>query len=785
MLPIPFRSKNPGICGWPQLRLNEAELPHYFTSDQQNVGVLLGEPSHDLVDIDLDHPRAVERADAVLPPTPAVFGRASKPRSHRLYRTLSAIKSVAHKSRMPGLGSIVEIRSTGLQTVFPPSTHVSGEAIEWQDEEAEPALIDGQELIQAVKALATQVRRDVGEAVEDLPESDEPLRADDLDPKVSRCLRAMKRMRMVDHEDGSSRLYAAACRAVEHDLDDTQATICIRAYAQHLPFPAQWTDEEVLQRVRDAERRAQRGSVGRISSARVVLIGPDEHRVAQEVLAAMNGDTDLYQRGGSLVTVADLPMAGERITRPAGTKVIRPVLPATLRERLTRIVEFVGVNRKGDEVMVHPPSWLVAAVHARSEWPGIRPLAGIVDAPFLRPDGSICQTEGYDQETGVLYAPTHVFPAINADIGRDAAVSALDVLGEVVADFPFELPEHRAAWLAALMTPLARYAFEGPSPLFLIDANVPGAGKGLLAHVVGRIVEGHDISVASYSHDKTELRKVITTIALAGDRLVLLDNVAGTFGNDSLDRALTTTRWKDRRLGSNDLVDLPLTPVWLATGNNVQVGADTIRRTLHIRLDVLDEHPEHRAGFRHPDLLEWVSTNRPRLLPAALSILAAYHQAGRPRLPLQSFGSFEGWSNLVRQALVWVGLPDPCLSRQRLVEQADNSVEALSALVSAWLAHFGEGAETVLSRLVAELYATEASPLSVTALALRDAIEIFLGVMPGRRPDPRSLGNRLRTVRRRVVSNHYFDVDPRKNRSGAVWRLRSTNKPMECDSASV
>ena len=67
VIPIPHRSKNPGFDGWQNLRLSEAELPCHFNGRPQNIGVLLGEPSGWLVDVDLDHPRAVELADQFLP----------------------------------------------------------------------------------------------------------------------------------------------------------------------------------------------------------------------------------------------------------------------------------------------------------------------------------------------------------------------------------------------------------------------------------------------------------------------------------------------------------------------------------------------------------------------------------------------------------------------------------------------------------------------------------------------------------------------------------------------
>ena len=54
-----------------------------------------------------------------------------------------------------------------------------------------------------------------------------------------------------------------------------------------------------------------------------------------------------------------------------------------------------------------------------------------------------------------------------AILGRVAAIA----LSDVVCDFPFKSDAHRSAWIASLLTPLARYAFTGPAPLFLMDAN--------------------------------------------------------------------------------------------------------------------------------------------------------------------------------------------------------------------------------------------------------------------------------------------------------------------------
>ena len=89
-----------------------------------------------------------------------------------------------------------------------------------------------------------------------------------------------------------------------------------------------------------------------------------------------------------------------------------------------------------------------------------------------------------------------------------------------------------------------------------------------------------------------------------------------------------------------------------------------------MRLESPEENPEERTGSRHPDLLAWVRQERPRLTVAAMTILRGYCVAGRPDMGLTPWRSFEGWSDLVRQSIVWCGLPDPGETRQELAGQA-------------------------------------------------------------------------------------------------------------------
>ena len=311
----------------------------------------------------------------------------------------------------------------------------------------------------------------------------------------------------------------------------------------------------------------------------------------------------------------------------------------------------------------------------------MRHLEGVTDYPLLRRDGSILLKAGYDPPTRYVYFPTCNLPPIPDRPNQAEAIAARDRLLQVVCDFPFARPEHRAAWLAFLLTPFARAAFSGPAPLFLVDANTRGSGKSLLCDLVYLLLTGRPVPRMSPPRDNTEFMKAITAIALHGDTFVLLDNIAGTLGCPALDAALTTTEWKDRILGRSEVVELPLNVTWCASGNNVALLADTSRRVCHVRLESPLERPEERSGFQHPHLASYVQWHREKLLVAALTILRGYHVAGRPDLPLPSWGSYEGWSRLVRQAVVWCDMPDPAGAKQELIEYSDREAMALGGLL--------------------------------------------------------------------------------------------------------
>lgn len=505
-----------------------------------------------------------------------------------------------------------------------------------------------------------------------------------------------------------------------------------------------------------------------------IIVTTEEHRVNDAAITAIAGDEKLFVRAGMLVRIVDADTVQDGIFRQDGTERISAVAPQSLRELMTRRIEFVEerMNPQGDILVkpVHPPWWCVSAVHARGTWSGIRPLRSIVACPVLRPDGSIISTNGYDPITGLYLSTAIELPPIPARPNRDDAIRACDVLLEVIDEFPFATPEHRAAWLTFALTMLARYAFCGPSPLFLIDANTRGSGKSLLADLVGVIATGTTMSRMSNPKDDDECRKRITALALAGDPLVLIDNVCGNLGCASLDAALTAPdSWKDRILGKSEIVDLPLSIIWSATGNNIMLEADTSRRAMHIRLDSDLENPELRSGFKHPNLISYVKKQRAALVAAGLTILSGYHAAGRPSMNLPAWGSFDAWSDLIRGAVVWCGQPDPGQTRGELAARSDVMAGVLQVLINQWQTIDPEYAGLTSAELLRKLDVNQ-----LEHDAIRGAVCELCETSGDKLPTTRSLGNRFKHVSGRVINGKTLTSIP--EHGTARWVVRPVKR---------
>lgn len=244
----------------------DAEFVDQYFRTPGNIGLLLGEPSGWLIDVDLDSPEAVAAASKFLPPTNAKTGRASKPDSHWWYKCKGA---VTQQFRHPVTDDmIVEIRSTGVQTLVGPSIHPSGEPYSVLDKE--PAEVDSDTLAKAVDALADAVggpkRRSRKQSLQTQRES-RPLGDE---PAVLRRARAYLSSipGAVSGSGGHNQTYAAATAMVHgFALDPAVAfDLLMREFNPRCVPP--WSEAEMRHKVEDAANKPHERPRGWLADAR-------------------------------------------------------------------------------------------------------------------------------------------------------------------------------------------------------------------------------------------------------------------------------------------------------------------------------------------------------------------------------------------------------------------------------------------------------------------------------------------------------------------------------------
>ncbi len=461
----------------------------------------------------------------------------------------------------------------------------------------------------------------------------------------------------------------------------------------------------------------------------------------------------IYQRGPSLVHVRCNAGEEDRATiRRDGAPQIVLMGTGRLAELVETAARWRKARRKRDgsieKVPCLAPAAVVQRIADRREWDHVRPLRGISRWPLLRPDGTVAFGPSYDAATQYIISRKLEAAALPATPTWEDAKRACAELLEVVADFPFQSDVGRAAWLAALLTLIARALIDGPLPLWYIDANEIGSGKTLLAQLIGWILAGRPIPPSSAPVDEEEWAKTLMALAIAGDPIVLYDNLKAKLGGAELEKVLTSTEYSARLLGKNEAPTYPFQTMLIATANNGTVSEDLTRRALHIRLEAKEERPAERVGFRHDPIEEWVLSERSRLIRAILVILRAYHMAGSPDVSMRPMGSYGAWSRAVRAPLIWCGLPDPADSQAQLREIASPDADKATELFAAWRGVHGD-TEVTASQLVKSIQfpdSRDAMPEEPAVTALRDAVQALCDSPKGI-PTASGLGSALRSLR--------------------------------------
>lgn len=386
---------------------------------------------------------------------------------------------------------------------------------------------------------------------------------------------------------------------------------------------------------------------------------------AFDSLTASNSPPQLFVRACRIACIESTELGRPFIAEFDDTK---------LRHYLAQAADFYELSARGIRREVPPPMDVARNIQSRNpgSW-GFPVLEAVVEAPTLRPDGTVVSEPGYDAASRLYLVPSPGLENIDVpEQPRPADIeAALEVIRDAIVDFPFVDQASYANAIGAMVTSVCRHIISGPVPLALFDATTQGTGKTLLAEVIAIILTGRAAELSSAPNDPEEWRKQLTSILIEAPPLVILDNVTTTLDGGDLAKVITGEIHRDRVLGKSQTVSVPVRCSWIATGNNLQLGGDMARRCYWVRMDAGCSEPFRRTGFKHERLKEYLLEQRRELLIALLTLARAWFDAGQPRSSTPPVGSFERWTEVVSGILEHAGVEGFLANSEKLFEQSD------------------------------------------------------------------------------------------------------------------
>ena len=317
----------------------------------------------------------------------------------------------------------------------------------------------------------------------------------------------------------------------------------------------------------------------------------------------MGAGLHVFHRGGMLVEPCI-----ERVPSYGGGWTIQIVTLKNIEE--ARLVDLMSQStawekystREKKYVTCPPPRDAARILMARAGFWKLPRVSGVITTPTLRYDGSILSEPGYDPQTQLFHEvdPTIRLPEMKRKPTRSDALASVKLLEWLLDEFPFADPRiDLSVALSALMTPVMRAAMD-VAPMHAIKAPAYGSGKSFLVNLASAIAIGAPCPVTTAGGDESETEKRLDAALLKCQPIISLDNVNGELCSDKLAVAVEQQKVSVRILGMSKTIEIENRASIFATGCNILVRGDMVRRTILCSIDPNEESPEKRSFARNP-----------------------------------------------------------------------------------------------------------------------------------------------------------------------------------------
>lgn len=581
----------------------------------------------------------------------------------------------------------IDVRSDGGYVIAPPSRHYSGKIYEWRNDSVEPQVLP--DWLAFARANATseesgeakktrgRKRQQPGFKLEKLESMLAALDPDDRDMWLQTGVIMGRLYVGTGMEHDAWAVYEAwASRSAKFDEDRAGNLARMREmyYERSQEAPRTGGKPLGVGSIISAAKQAGWSPFG--DRVRIPFENGNEGALTEQLVEALvkNDDNTFFNVMGEVrdVLKTEMPIlrsmaaAHARGEKPPETLVVRRTTTHGLLCALADAAVLEATDKDGVPGAIPIPEKLGTMI-LKQKAPLFPTLTGVSEWPMVGRDGAlIAGHHGYDPATGLYF---DIDPSVRIDEKLSAEEGTKWIFEDLLADFPFEADEDRAAALGMLIALMQRPLMK-TCPAFATVAPQPGSGKSTLIEVASIAVHGSPIASHAFAEEEDELRKAIHSLMLAKMPAVLFDNIGRgrTVDSDHLAKLLTSEISTDRTLGASETRKEINTLMVCFTGNNIAFAHDMASRVVVVRLNAKVANPMRRS-FKHRDIRSWARTERNRALSALVAIVRAGIKAPDLDGPASRFEDFDEW--IVKPVLAVTGI-DP---RLRLDDSGETDSE--------------------------------------------------------------------------------------------------------------
>lgn len=341
-------------------------------------------------------------------------------------------------------------------------------------------------------------------------------------------------------------------------------------------------------------------------------------------------------------------------------KELRRIDNATFPSFVTPFMCFIKQNKCDFKVVPLDNDTAHKLLRSPAFLKNIRPVELISDVPvFKELDNGAELIEGYDRDKGVLITEQPVgYGFMELEEAKRIIIGLFD-------DFAFVDASDMSRAVAGLLTPALCHSdllLGGPRPVYYIDADSAGAGKGVMANIMTMPYTDHPALITQDDSSIGSIDDKVGNALLSGKTLLILDNLKPSRKEKELSSAflegLITTGQMEFRSAGQKATTLEASKMCMyLTTNGMAMSKDMASRSLYISIRKRDKTYKFKSYSQ--GLERWIVDNRAKIMSAIYTLLKEYVRLGKPTLETAEGHRFNSTVSILNYIIMEIlGLPD-------------------------------------------------------------------------------------------------------------------------------